>query len=107
MPVRADARCSREFQAAQCGHCPCHFSVSPPHSEQTKTGLDRAMGPLSVRESQSGGMFRMLLSPRIGLKNRLGFAPQADDGFVNAHSDLSQGNASVDGLKTGWGGGTA
>jgi hypothetical protein len=49
----------------------------------------------------------MLLSPRIGLKNRLGFAPQADDGFVNAHSDLSQGNASVDGLKTGWGGGTA
>jgi hypothetical protein len=40
-------------------------------------------------------------------KNRLGFAPQADDGFVNAHSDLPQGNASVDGLDTGWGGGTA
>jgi hypothetical protein len=40
-------------------------------------------------------------------ENRLGFAPQADDGFVNAHSDQPQGNASEDGLKTGWGGGTA
>lgn len=50
----------------------------------------------------------MLLTPRMAAKNRLGFAhAKADDGFVNARSDLSQGNASVDGLKTGWGGGTA
>jgi hypothetical protein len=39
---------------------------------------------------------------------RLGFAAGGDDaGFVNAHSDPPSGNASVDGLDSGWGGGTA
>jgi hypothetical protein len=94
------ARCSSEFHAEQCGHCPCHLSVSPAHSEQMKTGLDRAMAPLYVRESQTREMRELLHTPRIGLR----FAHcAADDGFVNAHSDLSRGNASVEGLKSGWG----
>ena len=25
---------TRVFQALQCGHCPCHFGLAPPHSLQ-------------------------------------------------------------------------
>ena len=104
LPLEVDrveaARCSSEFHAEQCGHCPCHLSVSPAHSEQTKTGLDRAMAPLYVRESQTREMRELLHTPRIGLRFAL---RAADDGFVKPNSALPRGNASVEGLRTEWG----
>jgi len=45
-------------------------------------------------------MRELLHAPRIGLRFAL---RAADDGFVNTRSDLSRGNASVEGLETGWG----
>jgi len=39
MPLRR----LKVFHAAQCGHCPCHFSASPPHELQINTGWLRAM----------------------------------------------------------------
>jgi hypothetical protein len=75
--------------------------------------LERFPGAFRTDENEAGtghssvGKYVSLKIERCASRpNWLGCAPAKPfDGFVNAGSDLSRGNASVCGRKSGWGGG--